>query len=255
MRRWRVDGLVQNNLLCFQTADLRGFHLGPLERIVLEETFFDTTVRELHAAGTILDSSHPFSFVARAILPVHLSIAVTLIVPVATLVEIAALPSKHAHTVLLVVFVGTFVHVAILVVESLLPLSLPMLQTILELSDVDASIFPFVLTLTFRFAKVIRAREAVAIGEDIRALAVLQTVLPFALESISVLPLVNSVASRFRLAPLPDVRVTEDTFPDALALFKPESPFSFVDFSIGPCVDAFAVGFPVQELSFVSVAV
>ena len=65
----------------------------------------------------------PLALVTGAILPVHLTIAMSLIVLVAALVIVARLPGKQSHAILLVIFVGALIHVAVLVVEALLPLS------------------------------------------------------------------------------------------------------------------------------------
>ena len=70
----------------------------------------------------------------------------SLIVFIAAFVKIARLPCEHSHAVLLVVFVAALVHVAILVIKSLLPFSFTILQPIFEFSDVDAAIFPFILS-------------------------------------------------------------------------------------------------------------
>ena len=98
-------------------------HLRALERVVLEQTFFDTTVRELHAASSVLDTVTPLALVAAAILPEHFTVAVPLVVLVAALVVVARFPSEETHSVFLVVLVAAFILVAVLVIESLLPLA------------------------------------------------------------------------------------------------------------------------------------
>ena len=90
----------------------------------------------------------PFSLVAGPILPVHLSVSMALVILVAPLVVVAGLPCEHAHTIFLIVFVGAFVHVTVLVIESFLPFTFAMLQAIFEFTNIDALIFPFVLALT-----------------------------------------------------------------------------------------------------------
>ena len=110
---------------------------------------------------------YPLALVAGTIFPEHLSVAVSLVVLVAALVEVATLPGEHAHAILLVVLVLALVHVAVLVVEPLFPLALSVLQTVLEFTDVDTPVFPLVLALAFWLALGVGACEAVAIGEDI----------------------------------------------------------------------------------------
>ena len=76
-----------------------------------------------------------------------------LIVLVAASIVIAGLPREHAHTILFIVLVVALIHVARLVIKSLLPLSFAVLETIFELTNVDAEVLPFVLALTFWFTQ------------------------------------------------------------------------------------------------------
>ena len=163
--------LIQKYLLRFQISQLRSGHLRTLERIVLEKTFFYPSIGKLHPTDTILDSFVPLSFVTGAILPVHLTVAVPLIVLIAPFVIITRFPSEHAHTIFLIVLVGAFVHVAVLVIKALFPFTFAIFQTVFEFSDIYASVFPFILTLSFRFSVSVSARIAVSIGENVRTLA------------------------------------------------------------------------------------
>ena len=90
-----------------------------------------------------------------------------LVILVAPAIIVARLPREHAHTILFIVLVAALVHVAGLVIESLLPLSFAVLEPVLELADVNAQVLPLVLALPLRLALVIGACEAVSIGEDI----------------------------------------------------------------------------------------
>ena len=118
-----------------------------------------------------------------------------LIVLVAASIEIAGLPREHTHTILFIVLVVALIHVARLVIKSLLPLSLAVLETIFELTYVDAEILPFVLALTFWFTQDIGARETVAIGKYISPLAMLEAILPLAFVPVSILPHVHTISS------------------------------------------------------------
>ena len=198
---------------------------------------------------------HPLTLVARAILPVHLAVAVPLVVLVAALVVVATLPGEETHTILLVIFVGTLIHVAVLVIESLLPLAFAMLEAIFELANVDTTILPFVLTLALWLTHVISARKAISVCKDVSALPMFQTALPFTFVPVPVLPLVHTVTGRFRLAPFADIGVTENAFPDSLALLQTKCPLALVHLTIRPGIDALSMGFPVEEFSLVSVSV
>ena len=164
---WCLDSLIQEDLLRFEVSDLRRGHLRALERVVLKETFFDATIRELHATSSILDSFDPLTFVARSVLPEHLTVTVSLIVFVTTLIVVATLPSEQAHSILLVVLVRALVHVAVLIVEAFLPLALAVLEAVLELSDVDAAVLPLVLALALGLSIDVDAREDVTVREKV----------------------------------------------------------------------------------------
>ena len=129
-----------------QVSQLWSRHLRTFKCVILEETLLDSTIWELHAAHAVLNTFIPLALVTGAIFPVHLTITMSLIVFIAAFVKIARLPCEHSHAVLLVVFVAALVHVAILVIKSLLPFSFTILQPIFEFSDVDATIFPFILS-------------------------------------------------------------------------------------------------------------
>lgn len=137
--------LVQKDLLSLEIAQLWCGHLGSLKCVVFEQPFFDTTIRKLHASHTVLNAFGPLSLVARAILPVHLSVAGALVTLVAPLVVVSAFPREHADSIFLVIFIEALIHVTILIIESLLPFSFAMFKAIFELSHVNASIFPFIL--------------------------------------------------------------------------------------------------------------
>ena len=137
--------------------------LRSLERIVLEQALLDPAVGELHPPYAVLDASLPFTLVARPIFPVHLSIAVPLVILVASLIVVTTFPGELAHSVLLVIFILTFIHVASLGIESLAPFASSVLQSVLKFSNIDASIFPLVLALAFGFTVAISARKNVSV--------------------------------------------------------------------------------------------
>ena len=84
-----LNGLIDENLLCFQFVNLWGIHLGPLESIVLEHTFLDAAIWKLHPTGAVLNSFLPLALITAAIFPEHFSIAVSLIFFIASFVMVA----------------------------------------------------------------------------------------------------------------------------------------------------------------------
>ena len=89
--------------------------LGALESVIFEEALLEAAVRELHLTIPILNASDPLTFVAGAIFPVHLTVAMSLIIFVTPAIVIARLPREHSHSVLFIIFVVSFIHVALLV--------------------------------------------------------------------------------------------------------------------------------------------
>ena len=110
---------------------------------------------------------------------------------------VSTFPGKHTHSILLIIFVLSFIHVALLIVESLFPFTFAMLQTIFELTDIYAAIFPFVLALPIRFSSNIYACVAVPVGEYIRALSMFETIVPLTFIPIAIFPLMNTIARSF----------------------------------------------------------
>ena len=200
----------------FEISDFWCRHLGSLKSVVFKVTFFDAPVRKLHASHTILDASVPFAFIAGAIFPVHLSVAVTLIILVAPLVIVARFPGKQTHSVLLVVLVVALVHIAVLVIETLLPFAFSSFESIFEVADVNAAIFPFVLALSFWLSHVVRSGETITVCKNVGTLSVLQTILPFSFVPVPIFPLMNAISRSFGLSPFADIAITEDAFPNAL---------------------------------------
>lgn len=138
-----------------------------LESVVFEQTFLNTTVRELHSTSSILDTMAPLALVAAPVFPVHLTIAVPLVILIAPLVIVARLPSEETEAILFIVFVAALVLIAVLVIESLLPLASSVLEAVLELTDVDARVLPLVLALPFRLAIDVDTGEHVAVRKEI----------------------------------------------------------------------------------------
>ena len=138
-----------------------------LESVVLKQTFLNSTIRELHAASSILDTMTPLALVAAPVFPVHFTVAVPLVIFVAPLVIVARLPSEETEAILFIVFVAALVLIAVLVIESLLPLASSMLEAVLELTNVDAGVLPLVLALPFRLAVDVDTGEHITICKEI----------------------------------------------------------------------------------------
>jgi len=150
----------------------------------------------------MLDTVLPLTLVAAAIGPVHLAIAVPLILLVAAAVLVTRLPRECANARLLIIHVVAFVLIAVGLGGSLFPFSLAVLHAAFELAHVQTRILPLVLAEAVWLAILVLAGVHITISKLIRPLSMLQTELPFPFVSIAIFPLVNSVAISFTLRPL-----------------------------------------------------
>lgn len=116
-----------------------------LINVIFKVSLLDSAIRELHPSYAMLDSFVPLALITGSVNPLHLTISLPFIVFIISSINVAALPDKHSETILLIVLITAFVGIAVRLVDPLLPLALPMLQTVLKLTDIHTSIFPFVL--------------------------------------------------------------------------------------------------------------
>ena len=86
-----------------------------------------------------------------------------LIVLITPFVEISRLPGKKSNSIFFVILIAALIHVSVLIIDSLFPLSFAVFETNFKLACIDAVVFPFVLSLTFRFSIHIYAGKNIAI--------------------------------------------------------------------------------------------
>ena len=185
----------------------------------------------------------------------HLAVAVPFVILVAAFVDVAGLPGEHAEAVFLVIFILTFIRVAILHVDLLTPAALAELHTVLEVTHIVTPVFPLILAEAVRLPSLVLPSIDVAVGEDVSSLAVFEAVCPLAFIPVAVFPLMDPVAISLARSPLTDIRVAEDALPYALALLQPRTPLALVHFPVRPRVQPFAVWLIVGELAFIFVAI
>ena len=95
----------------------------------------------------MLDALVPGAFVLTTIGPDHGALAASLVFYVFTFINITTGPLIITESVFLIVEIGTFVCVAALVFGAA-PLSLAVFDTVFEITYVNSSIFPKILTLS-----------------------------------------------------------------------------------------------------------
>ena len=150
-----------------------------LEDVVLEDTCPLDTIWEDHDTDSVLDSLIPNPHIHAFIGPAHHTVPVPLIVEIVALILVTGLPVEDAETVFFVVFIHTFVRVAlslaIFVSLLLLPFPVAVFETVDELAGVATSILPFVLSETFGLSIAVLANVAVTVREEVRPVALTET--------------------------------------------------------------------------------
>lgn len=91
----RCAHIVHHNLLRLKLLHFRGLY-WTFKNIILKKALFDPAIWKLHPADTMLDAFLPLSLVARPVDPVHLTVAVPLVVFIVSLVHVSAFPVKLA---------------------------------------------------------------------------------------------------------------------------------------------------------------
>jgi Na+/proline symporter len=176
--------------------------------IKFEDSFFDHTVREDHFAVPMLDPSAPFALINTTVGPLHLAVAISLVIFVFSFVCVSASPGEHPIAMLFVIEIISLILIAGLRTLGALPTALSVLETLFELTDVERSILPSILALPIRFSILVLSGVGVSILEQVCTLTVLEALLPLALVAIAILPCVYSVALGLRVSPLTYVRIT-----------------------------------------------
>ena len=146
----------------------------------------------------MLESLIPLTLVVRAVVPSHLSGALSQIHMIAAFIHVAALPGERTFSMLHIIPKLALIHITVRA-----PIFLPFSETILdamsELSSVCSTILPFIGAKTVRFTVFILASKLITIFKNVCAFASLETVDPFAFVLISILPLMNAIAVDFAI--------------------------------------------------------
>lgn len=179
----------------------------------------------------------------------------TLVIFVATSVDISGLPWKGALSWLLIINVLSFVLIAVLLVCSFAPFASTMFHATSKFAYVNWCVFPLVLAKPMRLTIDVLSTVNVAVCKSISALPMLKTKLPLSFVPISILPHMHTSSVRFALGPAPYIRVSEYSTPDALTFFKSLFPFPFVELAIYPSVNPITVRLIIFEVTFILVSV
>jgi hypothetical protein len=116
----------------------------------------------------MLDAVLPHAHIGTSISPSHNTITMSLITCVGALIAVARLPLEDTLAIFFIVCVHAFIHVAaghvpVLVSLPLLPFSMAMLEAVLELASIAASISPLILSIAVWFSMQVLSDIAVAV--------------------------------------------------------------------------------------------
>lgn len=202
----------------------------------------------------MLNAFDPLSLVAGAVRPVHLAVALALIILVFALVRVSAGPLELPKATLLVVNVVAFVGVALGATRAA-PLTFPVLHAFHHVAYVSGSRFPSVLAFSMRFPVDVVSCVGISVNKQIGASAVLETHVPLALVPIALLPSVNAIAMRLAIFPFANVAVVVNASPNSVPLLQSLVPLAIVDFTVGPGKDPFPVGLAFSEIAIITISV
>lgn len=148
---------------------------------------------------------NPFSFVITIVNPVHFTISMSLVIFVGSSILITTFPSENTKTRFFIKLILTFIAITILCLGSFSPFAFSMFHSIFELSNINGSVFPFILSISMWFSIIILTCVNIPISKNIRSLAMFQTKFPLTLISISIFPLMNTIAVCFTFQPFTNV--------------------------------------------------
>ena len=203
----------------------------------------------------MLDAPSPLAYVDRSIHPTHLSKAFPLIVLVLSFVSVSRLPHKHPYSMLLVLEVLSFVPVTVHFILLFSPLPSPVLESFLEISIVNGTICPHILSVTFKLPLLVVTYVHISIAEHVTAFAMFKTCSPLSLVLISIFPQVDSISICFGILPFAYIGVSIDTFPHSITVFETLVPLTFIGLIIQPPIGALPMRFTFLKLSFINVPI
>lgn len=153
----------------------------------------------------MLDAFSPFALVDAAISPQHLTESMALIFHVIALIDVATSPSEHAFAMFEVISIVSFVGVAVLWVLATLPLAFAFFLPLVEVSDIDLSGHPLVLSFAMGLSISVLPMVYISVLKGIGACSMLQAHLPLAFISISIGPGMDPVSMSLRILPFTNV--------------------------------------------------
>ena len=129
-----------------------------------------------------------------------------------------------------------------------------MLETVLKLASVATAIFPLVLSESFRLPIEVLTDIAVAICEEVAAVALSEALMPLTFVFVAVGEHVHAVTLGFAVDPLANIGLTISALPDAVSVLDTLQPLSVVHLAILPLIDALAIGFALLISAMIAVA-
>jgi hypothetical protein len=141
--------------------------------IEFEYAFLDHAVRKYHFAVSMLNATAPLTLINAAIGPLHLAIAISFVILVLSLVLVPARPSEHSVSVLFIIEVVSLVLVAGLRSLGALPTAFTMLETLLELTNIERPVLPGVLALSIWLSLFILTSVSISVFKKVCSLAML----------------------------------------------------------------------------------
>jgi len=132
--------------------------------IIFKVAFLGRSIREYHAAIAMLNSTNPFALVAAPVCPVHFTVAFSFVIFIFAFVNVTTCPDELTESTFSIVYIITFITVALRTTTTA-PLALSMLHSACEISNVDCSVRPGILTFTLWLSIDVLASVRISIRE------------------------------------------------------------------------------------------
>ena len=219
------------------------------QSIVLEYSFFVAFARYINLSLSMLYSSAPLAFIKTSITPVHLSIAIPHICFIVTLIDITSRPGKYAITIFLIISILSLIFITI--PRALLPKPLAISQSIFEISLEIASIWPIILSISWRFPIWVKPFIDISVCKLLYTFSIFQTLFELSLIPVSVYPNMNSISICLSEFPLSYIRIPFSSSPHPRSMFHTINPFTLIKLSVRPGVSAYSFRFTIYIIPLV----
>lgn len=175
----------------------------PSEYVVFEVTFLDGSIWKDHSPVSMLYAYFPLSCVKRSIYPSHLPKTFTIIHIILAFIDISRFPPDKCPIPVLFIFSKlAFIGIGGRIIFLASPFAYALLHAWREITFIEGTINPDILSIAFKLPKLIEAYVNISIRKELTPFPMLKTSFPFPFISVSVSVHLDAIPFRFGVSPL-----------------------------------------------------